>query len=491
MRLPVRRWLCVAFALLFAVSAFAGCGKKPKETAESSQTTEPVTKMEWGDDLPSSLDFGGTDFHVYAWQETQESDWQSEMSSDIINQAVWRSREEVADRLNVSFDISFTPGNWDNRNTFVSNLKTYMMSGMQFDLVGQYTPTAAVGAMEGLYTDLSALPYLNFHSVYWPGNFLESCNIGNRVYFCSGDITQSLITQLGVMYINLDLWEDMGISENIYELVESREWTMETMQSLLLGRIGISDDVASQKYGLQMEGRIVYDNLFYAAGLNWVTHEEDGTLFLSEEITATKAGEWYETCHKLLWENADVCSQDDPRYGANDPRYGITIADTFMAGKSIAFMALNLNSAKTYVRDASFDFAVVPYPLYNSEQTDYHSITGYSVSMFSVPTTFQSASMSGAVLEALGSSGYRNITPKVYDQSFRQRFLQTEENARMLDLIHDSVTYDTGRIFADDIAVFNMYRNAFYNTYSWTTLYTGRHETWEANVEKVNNKLGG
>ena len=95
----------------------------------------------------------------------------------------------------------------------------------------------------------------------------------------------------------------------------------------------------------------------------------------------------------------------------------------------------------------------------------------------------------GAVLEALGSSSYTHLTPKVYEESFQHRFLQTPENAEMLDLIHDSIVYDSGRLFADDIAMFNLFRNAYYDT-EWRTLYGERYTIWMANIERVTVKLG-
>lgn len=489
MKSVIIRLICVILAIIPVILVFSACGKKKPQ--ESAVTTEPVSTKDWGDLIPKDLKFDGQEIRVYAWQEVADEDWQSEMSSDIINNAVWSAREEVAGRLGVDFNISFQPGHWDNRNTFISNLSTYLGSGIEFDLIDQYMPTAAIGAMQGLYTDLTELPYLNFNQPWWPGNVQESCGIGDHVYFCSGDITQTLINCIGAMYINLDLWNDFNIQENIYDLVENREWTMEKMQEVLLnGRTGSTDNPLTRKYGLIMNGRIVYDNLFYGAGLSWVSRNENGDLYLSDDVSGTRVLDWYNICHDLLWKNEDVGTVGDPRPGAdsaNEP----TLENAFMAGRAIAYMSLELRDAKNYIREAPFDFAVVPYPLFDKNQKDYRSITGYSVSLFSVPTSVGNRELIGAVLEALGSSGYRNITPKVYEQSFRLRFLQNEENAKMLDLIHDSIVYDTGRIFADDIAMFNLFRNAFYSTLSWTQLYEGRHVTWEANIETVTNRLGG
>ena len=163
--------------------------------------------------------------------------------------------------------------------------------------------------------------------------------------------------------------------------------------------------------------------------------------------------------------------------------------NTFMTQDALIYMSQVMTDARDYLKDAAFDFAVVPYPMADSQQENYRSITGYWVTMFSVPSTARNPELSGAVLEALGSSSYTHLTPKVYEESFQHRFLQTPENAEMLDLIHDSIVYDSGRLFADDIAMFNLFRNAYYDT-EWRTLYGERYTIWMANIERVTVKLG-
>ena len=330
--------------------------------------------------------------------------------------------------------------------------------------------------MNGLYTNLTDLPYVDFSSPWWPGNIQESCSIGDHVYFCSGDITATCINAIGSVFVNLDLWQSYNIEGNIFDIVNNREWTMDRMQELVLGVVGNSGD-----YGLVMANRGIYDNLFYAGGLNYVEHDDDNQLIMSPDISGLTMSNWYDACHNLLYDNEDVAAGDDQN--------GLTISNTFMTQDALVFMSQVMTDARDYLKDASFDFAVVPYPMADSSQENYASITGYWVTMFSVPYNARNPELSGAVLEALGSSGARHLTPKVYEESFQHRFLQTPENAEMLNLIHDSIVYDTGRLFADDIAMFNLFRNAYYDT-AWSTLYGERYTIWMANIEKVTAKLG-
>lgn len=466
-----------AAMLLCLLAGCAGNGNKPNPTPSTgASSTVSETDPYQADQLPDGLDFEGETVHVLTWQETRDDDWFPSASGDIIPHAVYTSREFVAERLDVTFDVVAQNGSWDFRNQFISNLRAYLMNGLTVDLIGQYTPAAALGAMTGLYADLNQLNYVNFDNPWWPGNIQQSCSIGDHVYFCSGDITQTCISAIGAMFVNLDLWTSYTIEGDIYEIIANREWTMERMQELVLGVVG-----ESGSYAVAMPGRGVYDNLFYSGGLSFVEHDEENQLRLSGDISGSKMDDWYEICRKFLHDNSDVVS------GAIET--GITITDTFMTQRSIIWMSQTLSDARDYLKDATFNFAVVPYPMYDANQADYRSITGYWVTMFSVPANARNPELSGAVLEALASSGYRYLTPKVYETSFQHRFLQTPENAEMLNLIHDSIVYDTGRIFADDIAMFNLFRRSHENV-AWMTYYQENWEIWEANIEKVTVELG-
>ena len=469
----------VLLALLALVlGLLAGCGKKGEEPAPGTTDVGGGTTEGngYGDNLPEDLRFDGEVVHVLTWNETRDDDWYSAASSETIPHAVYTSREVVAERFNLSFDVVAQNGSWDFRNEFIANLRAYIQTGLQLDLIGQYTPAAALGAMNDLYTNLNELPYLDLGNPWWPGNIQESCSIGDNVYFCSGDITPTCVTAIGSVFVNLDLWESYGIEENVFDLVNKREWTMDKMQELVLGVVGNSGD-----YGIVMANRGIYDNLFYAGGLTYVDHDEDNQLIMSPDISGQKMSDWYDTCHDLLYDNEDVAAGDDVN--------GLTIENTFMTQDALIYMSQVMTDARDYLKDAAFDFAVVPYPMADSQQENYRSITGYWVTMFSVPSTARNPELSGAVLEALGSSSYTHLTPKVYEESFQHRFLQTPENAEMLDLIHDSIVYDSGRLFADDIAMFNLFRNAYYDT-EWRTLYGERYTIWMANIERVTVKLG-
>ncbi len=476
------RIIPLVLALLLCLPLIAACKEeKPNTNHEGDESEEFAETSE--DNLPANLNYNGKEVNIYTWNETLDVDFADGILGIPVSDATYKSRTAVEERLNVNFNVISAPGNWDNRNTFISGLENVLLGGGSYDIVGQYTPAAPIGAMKGLYKNLNNSDYLDLSQPWWPGSINESCSIGGNVYFCSGDITATCINAIGSVFINLDLMEDYGIEGDIYEIVKEKEWTMEKMKTMFLGVVGSVDGGSSsdKKYGVMIGNRGVYDNLFFAGGLKLVEHDEDDQLVISTDVTQSKMESWFSTCHNLLWDYDDV--------NAGDADNGLTIENTFMMENAILYMSQELNDAKNYLRNAEFDFAVVPYPMYDDDQKEYCSITGYWVTMFSIPYNVKDSALCEIVLQALGSDAYHNITPTVYTESFQHRFLSTPENAEMLDLIHDSIVYDTGRIFADNIAMFNIFRWAFYDT-NWKTEFAKNGDTWISNIEKVTNTLG-
>lgn len=449
-----------------------GAQTTPQGGAESTEE-DPYQ----ADHLPDDLDFDGETFRVYTWTEAKEYDWNTTPSSEVISHSIYTGRRFVAERLNIVFDVVDQSGNWDARATFVNNLATYLMAGYEIDMVDQYTAAAALGAMKGIYANLNEVPHVDFSQPWWPGNIQDSCAIGNNVYFCSGDITMTMIHTMGSLFVNLDLWSSYGIQDDLYQVVRDREWTMEKLMEVSLDKVPDGSD----SYGIFVCWRSAYDNLFYGAGMTFTARDSENQLIVSPDIASQKMDDYYQICRNLLHDNPDVESGNI----ATDR----TIENTFMNNKALIYMSTQLSDARNYLKDVLFDFAVVPYPMYDSHQKDYHSLSGYGISMFSIPKDARNMEMSGAVLEALGSAGYRYITPKVYEESFRHRFLQSPDNAEMLDIIHDTMVYDAGRFFADDIAMFNLFRRSHENV-EWTSHMQMNYEVWEANVRRVSTKLG-
>ena len=129
--------------------------------------------------------------------------------------------------------------------------------------------------------------------------------------------------------------------------------------------------------------------------------------------------------------------------------------------------------------------------MYDDNQDNYRTITSYWLSMFSIPANANNPDMSAAVLECLGSYGFRYLTTVIYEQAFQYRYLDTLENAAMFDLLHNTLVFDPGKIFADQLNCFSAFRKAAGTEFpSWSSYYASNGKLWSRSLSKIIETLG-
>lgn len=451
-------------------------------TTETPESTYPVDENGYELDRLPDLNYNNEDFVIFTWSNQVQWEWNEDdtTNGDKIHDAIFNRQVRTEERLGINIVLSKQTGDWSNRNSFITTVEANVESGQSdaFDLIGQYTPAAPIGAMKNLYLDLSELEYLDFERPWWPSDIQESCHINNNVYFITGDITGTLVRNVQTVICNLDLAENHQLP-NIYEIVDNKEWTMAKFMELAVGTIqGINPD-GSPAYSVTFPNDVAFDNLFYGAGFRFVDHDSDGKLVMSEELAGERLETWFQTCRSLLFDNEDVAI------------VAVNGTNGFTSG-NVLFHCGQMADVQNNLQDVNFDFAVLPYPMYDENQEDYYSITSYWVSMYSIPTNAPDPTKSAAILECLSSYGYRYLTPVIYQEAFQYRYLDTLENARMFDLLHDTLVFDPGRLFADQLSCFAAFRQAGQanGSTSWSTYYASNKVAWSKSLTRIISTLG-
>ena len=494
------RFAALALAMIMLALCFVSCANTPAEGGENStaanetqasndpaattvsdETTYPVDENGYELDRLPELNYNNDEFVIFTWSNQVMWEWNEdgETSGDKIHDAIYNRQVRTEERLGIKIVIAKQNGDWDHRNSFITAVEANVESGSQdaFDLVGQYTPAAPIGAMKNLYTNLSDVEYLDWERPWWPQDIQESCHINNNVYFITGDITGTLVRNIHCIIGNLDLANNYSLP-NLYDLVDNMEWTFDKFAELSLGTIqGINPD-GSACYSVTFPNNVEYDSLFYGAGFRFVEHDADGKLVMSEGLKSDRLETWYQTCQSFLLDNTDV------------EILAINGANGFTSG-NVLFHCGGISDVQNSLQDVNFDFAVLPFPLYDKDQEEYYTITSYWVSMYSIPTNAADPKQSAAVLECLSSYGYRYITPVIYQEAFQYRYLDTLENANMFDLLHNTLVFDPGRLFADQINCFAGFRQAAQTSYTaWSSYYAKNSKVWDKGLSNILNTLG-
>ena len=116
---------------------------------------------------------------------------------------------------------------------------------------------------------------------------------------------------------------------------------------------------------------------------------------------------------------------------------------------------------ETYT-SADLNYSVLPVPKYDEDM-------GY-VTILANPSTFYgipyyagvdgTAGMCSAFLEALASESYRTLTPVIFELCFKTKYADDPETAKSFDIIRESISFDIGRLFPNDLVKQTLFRNA-------------------------------
>ncbi|MCI5513635.1 MAG: hypothetical protein MR471_05900 [Clostridia bacterium] len=498
------RILCALLVIAMVSCAAVSCTNTPNNPADGtdgSSTAEPGTASENGSGeatvevtervtdkyditgIDPSVNYGGANFTIFTWSE--QTMWEyvegdSFDGKDLLQQAIYDRQKQTEEMLGVKIILTKEAGSWSYRNTFIQKLKASVDNqDHAYDLVGQYTPAAALGAMQGLYMPLGKTKYFNADHEWWHGDIVDSCSINRNLYFVTGSITPTLVRNIGVMMYNLDLGASLGLPD-IYELVNNKKWTLEKFKEIIIGAYGNGNADGTPTYSFTIGTSVVYDNIFYAGGFRFVDVDKtSGTLEISKTLEGQPMVDWYDAWRDIRFNNSDV-----EMIAMDDGTSGFTVGATLMTMGDMA-------SVQNSLRDVDFNFAIFPTPLRDENQDNYHTTLGMWVTFFSIPKDVKNQEMSSAVLETMGYYGYTSLTPTFYKDAFQLRYLETKANADILDLLHDTLTYDTGKIFADDMSVFGLFRQAASDSSSsWTQIYGSGKTLWGNRLANIVSRLG-
>ncbi|MBE6546516.1 MAG: extracellular solute-binding protein [Ruminococcaceae bacterium] len=432
------------------------------------------------DTLPESYDWEGADFDILQWKLGHDFVVGAEASASSINRVKFQSQKAVEERFKVKIKVHEEDDGWRN-DTLISALEASVSVGSgTYDMVSHYTDSAGRAITNKLCMNLNALPYVDFEKPWWPQHLLESATIGEKMYYCGGDINgENLIRYMCTTYVNLDMYEEYHIEElvdgrTIYEVVEDGDWTIETFQTMALGTTGSDESI----YGLTWRDGEYWDAFLYSGGFSLVK-SENGVLTMNDDLQSDRMVTWVAECQKLLTQTHPDTKQD----------YGVA----FKEGRSLFGGDEHLTYAEELVSDGTVNFSVLPMPKYDSDQEHYYTCEGYFSSLITVPSDVKDTDMAGMLVEGLASQNHRVVKDVVYYDIFQARYSAAEDakGAKMFDILYASVVFDVGRVFNHNGFNSFIFRHVVGDsTASWTTAYQENIDQWINGINDLYVALG-
>ena len=97
------------------------------------------------------------------------------------------------------------------------------------------------------------------------------------------------------------------------------------------------------------------------------------------------------------------------------------------------------------------------------------------------------------MIEALASSGYRNVAPAIFEKAFKLKYSANPVVAEMYQIIHDSVKFDMARLyrlnFNPSFIPDTMFRDAVRQDLNWLTYIASCRNQWNIYLNRIYEEL--
>ena len=477
MKTKARIISALLLAAMLVPSMIACGGDNSASDAQTTPAAEETTTVETEpthdengyllDEIPEELDYDGREVNILKWNHYESVDFNvEEETGDILNDALYNRNRTTEERLNIKLNFPEVTGR-DSGGALLNALQASIMSGLgAYDTVGCNSTRIANAAAAGQFLNLYNIEYLDFEKPWWSEKILHNSIIGDKVFFATGDITVSSLARIMGLFVNMDMFAEFNPDVDLLDLVLDGGWTLDKMIDMSKGVYsdlnanGAKD--AADRYAYASDGFQLMAP-FTASGLKAIVQTDDGGLTVSPDSYGERANSLVEKMTTYM-------------HGGNDAFAVQTVDDRtiFNEGRVMFFSYVMRILDTASVRDLEYELSFIPWPKYDDNQEDYIIPSSSTLSTFAVPLDVKDTSVSGAVLETLASEGYRQLTPALFEVSYKVKYNNdsTNRQAKIFDIMRENRQYDIVRLFMYQVsfdAVNKFGTTVLNNTGAWTS----------------------
>ena len=376
-----------------------------------------------------SIDFGGRTFIIASRNDGQGYDttpevWVETITNDSYNDSVFERNKLMNELYNCTIEVDENGQNGYAAD-FASGGGKYIASTMQYGM-----PFTGPGYYNILSLDI------DFTKSWWDQNYINDLSYDGKLYSIVGDFARKAIECTWVITFNKTVYENSGIQDDIYQLVRDKKWTMDKM--LEMNQKALRDVNNDQKYdiGSAEDSDIIgfassefsYRAFFFGCGERYVTKNESGKF-----VNAINLGKGSEVVDKIITLAND--------YSYQTAGY-MAYQNAFKANK-VLFMGEVLNVISYLSDTEGLEFGVVPFPLYDENQSRYYVHVNNHLPAYGIPTSFADTQII-ADFWTLFAAHSKYTVREAFVNSCKYVWTSDEENGEMVDIILDSRVYDPG-----------------------------------------------
>lgn len=433
--------LCL-LAMLICTMASCSTKEPEKPTPGTNSKTENGTG---GNEKPAEVDYtkfitketydDATINCLVQINEIGEFDVGEEVPTDSVDLAFYNRNRLVEDEHEVQlvFDTA------DYANNYAEKLNKASMGGNSYDIVETwhwFINGWTYFADLQQYTDV-----LHFENPYWATGVNDNTLIKGKQYIAFGFGASSIYSSAMAVYYNEHMRLDYSMDE-FEPLVESGDWTIENMLTMMETATSIGDTYDNSKYGLGY-------NLWSGRAFLWGCGLQLST-YTDGELTIKLANE---TNFNIFTKVKQFLTGNNYSYygggGGNDNGGGsgegvLFNSDkgdipTFMQYKTL-FESTSLGKAET-ISQKMPNFGILPMPKLDKNQQDYITPVG-GVSPFGIMKSSPDVRRAAVILETFTIYSYTTVRPEYYENALKLRYQTDPKAEKMVDFIVDHLSID-------------------------------------------------
>ena len=464
--------------------------EEESDTADETDTEDDISDLydENGylKDTVPELDFDGYEFKMLGWNSGYDSDFYAEVDvGDTIIDAVYYRNESVKKRLNVEFTANLIDGNNAYQAAFMTAATSAILgSGIsEYDLIGSYSMCGGTLATQGLVCDLNTLDYLDFNNPWWSKSLVEMSTIKDKLYFVTGDLSNAYLYNLYCMVVNKNLVAEYELPDP-RKMVENGTWTLDVMMEMTKNVGSDEDEIAGKsegdRFGFVSYGAVHMDCFLAASGVRMADEDNNGLIQLTEDFTGQKMHDLVTELNTWLHDGNDCAFSSE--FGYKNIRNGNALFG------AVAFSTID------DFQEATWEYALLPYPKVYEEQESYYTNLGFAYTNFSIPITVSDPDRSAAVLECINSEAHRTSTPILYEKVLKSRYSNDVLDKKMYDIIREGVYVDVNRIFSSSFvwseSAVALFRNSLTgNNSNWISTIGGKKDSINGILASISNSI--
>lgn len=443
----MKRTLTLILTALLAASAI-GCqeaqndpGKTNAPQASETEAQEPIDSLEARqlvkDDL-GSKNFEGKTFVTLSCNENifDTSYYYGEETGNVIHDKVYERDRKVEERFKFKFQHNML--NW---NEHADKLTNAVLSD---DDVYQLYLGQAISSGNILLNDYlmnwKEIPNIDYEKPWYTKVTNDAMTINGKNYLLHGSMSISYLGYTYCMFMNQTEARNLNLP-NIYETVNNGEWTYDKLNEYATTHYKDVDGNGKIEEGdfyayATREGDIPTFMWSFDADIVEIFDDGSFEVRFGDERTVSIA----EKLVEMLKNNEGVSMN------GNGEAYtgGILMNGGMQFSRGLALIASGFvkDAISPAYLDMNDPYAIIPYPKFDENQKEYHTMSDGSYGVLCAPITVQDIDMLGTIAEACNAEAWKIIEPAYYDLALKTRGVRDEESVAMLDMILNSRIMD-------------------------------------------------